>query len=101
MSHSKCSKKSLKPLKDELKDYRKQGVRLFLNGNPSTPKCIAKACMIAEDGGYMRDYTAIQKVSHKVLAGQHYPSNISDSDMYLPYQVEDISDLLTSMRVLP
>ena len=41
MSHSKCSKKSLKPLKDELKDYRKQGVRLFLNGNPSTPKCIA------------------------------------------------------------
>lgn len=58
MSHSKCSKKSLKPLKDELKDYRKQGVRLFLNGNPSTSKCIAKACMIAEDGGYMRDYTA-------------------------------------------
>ena len=50
MSHSKCSKKSLKPLKDELKDYRKQGVRLFLNG--------ARACMIAEDGGYMRDYTA-------------------------------------------
>ena len=48
----------MKPLKDELKDYRKQGVRLFLNGNPSTPKCIAKACMIAEDGGYMRDYTA-------------------------------------------
>lgn len=47
----------MKPLKDELKDYRKQGVRLFLNGNPSTPKCIAKACMIAEDGGYMRDYT--------------------------------------------
>ena len=43
----------MKPLKDELKDYRKQGVRLFLNGNPST-----KACMIAEDGGYMRDYTA-------------------------------------------
>mgnify|MGYP004513107883 FL=1 len=58
MSHSKGSKKSLKPLKDELKDYQKQGVRLFLNGNPSTPKCIAKACMIAEDGGYMRDYTA-------------------------------------------
>ena len=57
MSRSKCSKKSLKPLKDELKDYQKQGVRLFLNGNPSTPKCIAKACMIAEHGGYMRDYT--------------------------------------------
>ena len=57
MSHSKGSKKSLKPLKDELKDYQKQGVRLFLNGNPSTPKCIAKACMIAEHGGYMRDYT--------------------------------------------
>ena len=46
-----------KPLKDELKDYRKQGIRLFLNGDPSTPKDIAKACMIAEHGGYMRDYT--------------------------------------------
>ena len=51
----------MKPLKDELKDYRKQGVRLFLNGNPSTPKCIAKACMIAEDGCYMRDYTEDDK----------------------------------------
>ena len=58
MSHDKKHNNSVKPLKDELKDYRKQGVRLFLNGNPSTPKCIAKACMIAEDGGYMRDYTA-------------------------------------------
>ena len=54
----------MKPLKDELKDYRKQGVRLFLNGNPSTPKCIAKACMIAEDGGYMRDYTAKVNFEH-------------------------------------
>ena len=24
---------------------------------PSTPKDIAKACLIAEGGGYMRDYT--------------------------------------------
>lgn len=57
MSHSKHRKKSLKPLKDELKEYQKRGIRLYLEGNPSTPKDIAKACMIAEDGGYMRDYT--------------------------------------------
>lgn len=57
MSHSKHRKKSLKPLKDELKEYRKRGIRLYLEGNPSTPKDIAKACMIAEHGGYMRDYT--------------------------------------------
>ena len=58
MSHSKCSKKSLKPLKSELKLYRRQGVELYLDGSPSKPKTIARACMIAEDGGYMRDYTA-------------------------------------------
>lgn len=57
MSHFKCRKSVLKPLKDELKDYRKQGIRLFLDGDPSTPKDIARACMIAENGGYMRDYT--------------------------------------------
>ena len=61
MSHSKHRKKSLKPLKDELKEYRKRGIRLYLEGNPSTPKDIAKACMIAEDGGYMRDYTEDEK----------------------------------------
>ena len=44
-------------LKKELKSYRAQGVRLCLNGMPSTPKTIAKACMVAEDCGYMRDYT--------------------------------------------
>ena len=58
MSHEKCSKKSMKPLKKELETYKKSGIRLFMNGEPSTPKDIAKACMIAEDGGYMRDYTA-------------------------------------------
>ena len=47
----------MKPLKEELKSYRRNGVKLFLDGEPSTPKNIVKACMIAEDGGYMRDYT--------------------------------------------
>ena len=28
-----------------------------MDGKPSTPKDIAKACLIAEGGGYMRDYT--------------------------------------------
>ena len=31
-------------------------VPLYLDGEPSTPKTIAKACQIAEGGGYMRDY---------------------------------------------
>lgn len=44
------------PLKKELKQYRDQGIDLYLNGFPSTPKRIAKACTIAEEGGYMRDY---------------------------------------------
>lgn len=45
------------PLKRELKLYREEGVSLYLNGEPSSPKAIARACQIAEGGGYMRDYT--------------------------------------------
>lgn len=50
-----------KPLEQELKGYRSQGISLYLNGQPSTPKSIAKACQIAETGGYMRDYVADEK----------------------------------------
>ena len=41
----------------KLELYRENGVSLYLNGAPSTPKKIAKACQIAENGVYMRDYT--------------------------------------------
>ena len=46
-----------KPLEKELKSYREQGISLYLNGILSNPKTIAKACQIADGGGYMRDYT--------------------------------------------
>ena len=61
MSHTGKTKKSIKPLRDELKLYEKNGVKLYLDGVPSSPKTIAKACMIAEDGCYMRDYTEDEK----------------------------------------
>ena len=51
----------MKPLKKELELYREQGVSLYLDGVPSTPKSIAKACQIAEGGVYMRDYTEDEK----------------------------------------
>ena len=54
---SQDPKKGMKPLKRELKAYRESGIALFLNGEPSTPKSIARACTVAEGGGYMRDYT--------------------------------------------
>ena len=54
---SQDKKKSAKPLRRELELYRENGVSLYLNGAPSTPKKIAKACQIAENGVYMRDYT--------------------------------------------
>ena len=54
---SQVKKKSAKPLRRELELYRDKGISLYLDGSPSTPKKIAKACQIAEDGGYMRDYT--------------------------------------------
>ena len=46
-----------KPLEKELKSYREQGISLYLDGTLSNPKTIAKACQIADGGGYMRDYT--------------------------------------------
>ena len=51
----------MKPLREELKLYQKSGIQLFMDGEPSTPKDIAKACLIAEGGGYMRDYTEDEK----------------------------------------
>ena len=61
-----CVRKDLKKdfkkeLKKELKEYRSQGIPLYLNGRPSSPKSIAKACQIAEGGGYMRDYVEDEK----------------------------------------
>lgn len=32
MSHEKCSKKAIKPLKKELKVYQKNGIQLFMDG---------------------------------------------------------------------
>ena len=58
---SQVKKKSAKTLRRELKLYRENGVSLYLNGEPSTPKKIAKACQIAEGGGYMRDYVEDEK----------------------------------------
>ncbi len=58
---SQVKKKSVKPLRRELESYRDKGIELYLNGVPSTPKKIAKACQIAEDGAYMRDYTEDEK----------------------------------------
>ena len=44
-------------LKSELKKYKKQGVALTLEGKPSNPYDIAKACRVSERAAsYMRDY---------------------------------------------
>jgi hypothetical protein len=51
----------MKPLKKELEAYQKCGIELYLNGKPSSPKAIAKACIIAEGCSYMRDYTEDEK----------------------------------------
>ena len=61
ISPIKKRKKSMNPLKRELQVYRDEGIALYLNGEPSSPKDIAKACTIAEGGGYMRDYTEDEK----------------------------------------
>lgn len=44
------------PLGRELETYQTEGIPLWLNGKPSTPEEIVHACMIEEEGTYMRDY---------------------------------------------
>ena len=61
VSRQKGNTVSALPLRKELEDFRKLGIALYLDGKPSTPKTIAKACTFAEGGGYMRDYTEDEK----------------------------------------
>ena len=50
-------KKSGRSLENELRQYEKMGIPLYLDGEKSNSRAIAKACQIADGGGYMRDYT--------------------------------------------
>jgi len=45
----------------ELTKYDSMGIPLFLNGRRRSPRSIARACKIAEGGGYMRDYSEDQE----------------------------------------
>lgn len=45
----------------ELQDYEAQRIELYLNGRRSSSQAIARACNVAEGGGYMRDYTEDEK----------------------------------------
>ena len=56
MKQKKKYEKEMEDLRRELREYRRQGVGLYLDGISSTPKEIARACVIAENGTYMRDY---------------------------------------------
>jgi hypothetical protein len=49
-------KKQYQMLLGELEAYRDHSIKLVLNGKQSTPDEIAKACMVAETGCYMREY---------------------------------------------
>lgn len=43
-------------LQSELTEFQNRNVVLSLNGSESSPQDIAKACAVAENGTYMRDY---------------------------------------------
>lgn len=61
ISRSKENDNFASPLVEELEGYEEQNIALFLNGRPSSPWAIARACNVAESGGYMRDYTEDEK----------------------------------------
>ncbi len=60
MYHKK-KKKTGGSLKKELSRLKKEGVYLEINGEPGSPETISKACKLAENGTYMRDYIADDK----------------------------------------
>ena len=43
-------------LTKELREYRNKQVNLYLEGRDSTPQEIANACVVMEEGSYMREY---------------------------------------------
>lgn len=51
----KNEKKQKDDFRKELDAYQAQGIPLWLDGEPSSPKEIWKAHKIAEDVSYMRD----------------------------------------------
>lgn len=61
-------KKRKGPLRYELKSYEKQGVELWLDGQPGSLKSIVQACEIAEESDYMRDYVYDRKGVLKSLS---------------------------------
>lgn len=51
-------KKRKHRLQKELNAYARAGMKLWLNGKPSTPSDIMHQCMIREEGEYMRDFVS-------------------------------------------
>ena len=45
-------------LQKELNAYARAGMKLWLNGKPSTPSDIMHQCMIREEEEYMRDFVS-------------------------------------------
>ena len=52
----KSEESELQRLYRELEDYEKKGIRITLEGSRVSPMQIVTACMIREEGCYMRDY---------------------------------------------
>ena len=47
---------TIQKLESELETYQSCGISLLLEGRESSPASIVNACMVAENGTYMRDY---------------------------------------------
>ena len=56
--HIDSKKKRKHQLHKELRAYAKAGLKLWLDGEPSTPSDIVRQCMICEEGEYMRDFVS-------------------------------------------
>ena len=58
---------------NELEAYRKNQIELILNGKRSSPVEIATACMVQEEGSYMRDSAGVSGLTATIRT----PSEVS------------------------
>lgn len=56
LNNNMYKRETVEILQSELIEFQKRNVVLSLNGFKSSPQDIAKACAVAENGTYMRDY---------------------------------------------
>ena len=72
-----------KELFAELENYRKNGVSILMEDCKASPMQIVTACMLKEEGSYMRDYVLNPEGKHRIFGFYQYQRK--QIDMEYPF----------------